>query len=91
MLFATQYEVSYKGFSFDICKYDYLSYYYDQVRASENWTEAVVSEVTYVYGYVSSAKVSSDHNKARSVNRVRPRFHLGFSLGETRVSPKSLT
>ncbi len=37
-LFATQYKVSCKEFALDTCKDDYLSYYYDQVRASENCT-----------------------------------------------------
>jgi hypothetical protein len=59
-MFATQYKVSCKGFAFDICENDYLSYYYDQVRASENWTKAEVSEVTYVYGYAPSAEVSNE-------------------------------
>ncbi len=58
---TTQYEVSYKGFAPNVCKDDYLSYYYDQVRVSENWTEAEVSEITYAYGYVPSSTVSSDH------------------------------
>ena len=43
LLFATQYEVSCKGVAFYLYKGNYLLYYYDQVRASENCTEAEVS------------------------------------------------
>ncbi len=39
-MFAAQYEVSCEGFAFYTCENDYLSYYYDQVRAGENWIEA---------------------------------------------------
>ncbi len=66
---ATQYEVSCKGFATNACKDDYLSSNYNQVRASENWTEVEVSEVTYIYCYVPSAKVSSDHNRGEIVNQ----------------------
>ncbi len=65
-LFATQYEVLYKGFALDTCENEYISCYYDQVRASENWTEAEVSEVTYVYGYVPFAKVSNEHDRGKT-------------------------
>ena len=67
-MFAAQYEVSCKGFAFDTGENDYPSYYYDQVWASENWTEAEVSEITYVYGYVPSTKVSSDHTSVKTRN-----------------------
>ncbi len=66
LMFSTQYEVSCEGFALDACKDDYLSCYYDQVQASENWTEAEVSEVTYVYGYVPSAKVSNERNRGKT-------------------------
>ncbi len=54
-LVATQYKVSCEGFALDVCKDDYLLHYYNQVRASENWTKAEVSEMTYVYGYAPFA------------------------------------
>ena len=60
-LVTMQYEVSCKGFASNVCKDDYLLYYYIQVKESENWTEAEVSDITYVYGYVPSSKVSSVH------------------------------
>ncbi len=60
-LVTTQYEVSREGFSPDVCKDEYLANYYSQVRESENWTKAEVSDITYVCGYVPSSKVSSDH------------------------------
>ena len=56
-----QYEVSCKGFSPGVCEDEYLAQYYSQVRESENWTEAEVSDITYVYGYVTSAEIPIDH------------------------------
>ncbi len=60
-LATVQYEVSCKGFSPGVCEDEYLAQYYSQVRESENWTEAEVSDITYVYGYVPSAEVPIDH------------------------------
>ncbi len=77
-MFAAQYEVSCEGFTFDTCENDYLLYYYDQVRASENWTEAEVSEVTYVYGYVPSAKVAHECDGGENL-RTRSGSHCGPS------------
>ncbi len=65
-MFATEYKVSYERFAFDTFKDDYLSYYYNQVRASEDWTEAEVSEVTYVYGCAPSTKVPNKHDGGKT-------------------------
>ena len=54
---ATQYEILCEGISPGICKELYLGHFYGQVRASEAWSEAEVSEVTYVPGFVSDAPV----------------------------------
>ncbi len=65
-MFAAQYEMSCEVFAFDTGENEYLSYYYDQVRASENWTEAEVSELTYVYGYAPSAEVPRKCNRGKT-------------------------
>ena len=60
---ATQYEVVCGAFANEAREDMYLANLYDQVRESEGWTEAEVSEVTYLSGFVPAADM-------RTVERV---------------------
>ena len=53
---ATQYEVLREGLTTEFRQDSYLAGLYDQVWASEGWTEAEVSEVSYVLGFVPAAE-----------------------------------
>ncbi len=65
-MFAAQYEMTREGFALEMDENDYLLHYYDQVWASENWTEADVSEVTYVYGHAPSVEVPNKHDGGKT-------------------------
>ena len=53
----TQNEVVCGGHVNEAREYLYLANLYDHVRESKVWTEAEVSEVTYVSGFVPAADV----------------------------------
>ncbi len=76
---VTQYEVLYEGFAPKVNEEAYQSQVYEQVRTSENWTKAEVSETMYVYGYVTSAEVPFDHasEKRRKLEVILTVDHQG--------------